>query len=176
MDEREADRWVDEARVTEAADARSRRQWLRRQLDAEATLRGALVDLAQRGDTVTVTTTACQHVGQVQVVGLDYTEVVGPAERVLVPFAAIETVRTAGRGPAGSGHRPPDDARRLVDALADLAARREPVVVRTATATVDGSLVAVGQDLLTVAVTGPRPATTYVSLSSLAAVGLLGSG
>ena len=170
-------RWVDEARVIEAADARSRRQWLRRQLEAEATFRGVLVDLGQRRDTVTLTTTAgSTHAGTVEVVGADYVEVVGATSTVLVPLAGIETVGTAGRGPAGSGHRPSADAKRMADALGDLAADHRPVVASTSRTTVEGRLLAVGQDLLTIAVTGASPATVYVSLSSLAAVGLLGSG
>src|SRR3954451_21304417 len=82
----EIDRWVDEGRVAEAADARSRRHWLRRQLDAETTLRGVLLDLAERGDPVTVTTPAGPGpAGRLRIVGLDFVLVATTAADVLVP-------------------------------------------------------------------------------------------
>jgi hypothetical protein len=176
VDEREVERWVDEARVAEAADARSRRHWLRRQLDAEATLRGVLVEVAERDDPVTLTTTAgMDHSGRVVTVGADYLVLGEPGSTVLVPTAAVAQIRVGGRGPAGADRRPaPEDARRLTDVLADLAAGRERVVVRSGPSACRGTLVAFGQDVVTLTADGPPPATVYVSLASLSEVALLG--
>jgi hypothetical protein len=177
VDEREVERWVADARVTEAADARSRRHWLRGQLDAEATLRGVLVEVAERDDPVTMTTTAgATHSGRVDTVGADYLALDESGAMVLVPMAAVAHLRVAGRGPAGADRRPaPDDARRLTDVLADLAAARERVVVRGGPNADRGTLVAFGQDVLTVRTDGPPSATVYVALASLSELGLPGA-
>jgi hypothetical protein len=50
----ELDRFLDEARLAEAALARQQERWLRQVDEDDASLVGTLVDLAERGSTISI--------------------------------------------------------------------------------------------------------------------------
>jgi hypothetical protein len=88
-------RLTDETRGDEAARARSREHWLRRQADEEASLGGVLVDLAERGDRVVLSTvTGRRHRGWLVAVGDDFCVVRAESgAEVLVSHRGLATVR-----------------------------------------------------------------------------------
>ncbi|MGI9023309.1 MAG: hypothetical protein ACR2HV_08790, partial [Acidimicrobiales bacterium] len=94
----EVERWAAEARARDAADARVRERWLRRQAEEEAAFAGLLVSLAERGVPVIVATTGGRHhVGRVEAVGADFTVVTTTGDRsTLVSLAAVAAVRLTG--------------------------------------------------------------------------------
>ena len=51
-------RWAADARASDAARARSRQRWLRRQAEEESTLAGIALNLAERGTAVVLETTS----------------------------------------------------------------------------------------------------------------------
>nr|MBA3268429.1 hypothetical protein [Acidimicrobiia bacterium] len=61
LDFDDVERWAAEARARDAADARLRERGLRRQAEDEAVFVGLLVDLAERGVGVLVTTSGGRH-------------------------------------------------------------------------------------------------------------------
>src|SRR5690606_15824293 len=93
----------------------------------------------------------------------------GPGGEVLVPLAAVTSLRAGpGDGPV-VGDRPTGDGPTLVDLLADLAAERAAVrVVTVGGDAVAGELRAVGRDVLVVAPSGGGAA--YVALGAVAEV------
>jgi len=166
-------RWTAEARVEEAARARAREGWLRRQAEESASLAGVVADVLERGAPVTVHTRAGgRHAGVVRAVGSDVVVLgagPGPGGEVLVPLAAVTSLRAGpGDGPV-VGDRPTGDGPTLVDLLADLAAERAAVrVVTVGGDAVAGELRAVGRDVLVVAPSGGGAA--YVALGAVAEV------
>ncbi|HLT70696.1 MAG TPA: hypothetical protein VKZ72_11050 [Acidimicrobiales bacterium] len=169
------ERWAAEARVEEAARARAREGWLRRQAEESATLAGVVADLQERGVPVTVHTRAGgRHTGAVRAVGADVVVVrtapgAGPGGDVLVPLAALTAVRAGpGTGPA-VGDRRPGAGPTFTDLLVDLAADRAAVRVATVGGdAVAGVLRAVGRDVLVV--TPASGGTAHVALGAVAEV------
>ncbi|MDD9370873.1 MAG: hypothetical protein PV358_12220, partial [Acidimicrobiales bacterium] len=164
------ERWAADARVDEAARARSRERWLRRQAEDETSLAGVAADLRDAATSVTVgTRSGRRHAGAVRVVGEDFV-VVGPAAgrgpEVVVALAALESVRTLPGVPAVVGDRPVEVAVRLVDVVIGLAEERRPVQVVTVSGDVVGGVVAaVGLDVLTVRSTERPASVAYVPLA-----------
>lgn len=150
------ERWAADARVAEAARARSRERWLRRQAEEDATLAGVLADLLEGGVPVVVHTRAggC-HAGTVRSVGVDFVALGSDGRRegeVVMALAALASVRVRSGTPAVVGDRDGVGAGRLADVLAALAAERTEVRVVTA----DGESLAgvvrwVGQDVVVIA-------------------------
>lgn len=167
------ERWAADARVDEAARARSRERWLRRQAEDETALAGVAADLRDATTPVTVgTLSGRRHAGTLRVVGEDFL-VVGPASgrgpEVVVALAAVESVRTPPGVPAVVGDRPAEVAIRLVDVVTGLAEEREPVQVVAASGDVVGGVVAaVGTDVLTVRSTTRPAGVTYVPMAAVA--------
>src|SRR5204863_961971 len=65
-------RWAADSRASDAARARTRERWLRRQAAEEATLPGVALDLAERGDAVVLKTTSGRaHRGRLVAVARD---------------------------------------------------------------------------------------------------------
>lgn len=169
------ERWAADARVDEAARARARERWLRRQAEDETSLSGVAADLRDAATPVTVgTSSGRRHAGAVRVVGADFLGL-GPAEGrgpdVVVPFAALESVRTLPGVPAVVGDRPVETASRLMDVLIGLAEERQAIqVVAGSGDVVGGVLAAVGQDVLTVC-SATRPSTwAYVPVAAVTEV------
>lgn len=147
--------WSADARADEAAAARAREAWLRRQAEAEATLTGLLVDLAERATDVMIDLAAGEQTarGRLQAIGTDFVVVTTRDRRLcLVATTAIVALRavdaSGARGAAGDRLSPLGTS--LVDALALLAAERPPiqVVLRPAGRTIAGQLASVGADLV----------------------------
>ena len=172
---------VDRARADDAARARSRERWLRQEAAESATLQGSLLDLAEAGATVLVTTVAGRsHRGEVTTVASDFVAVRTSGATVLVALDAIVSVRPdpSSRAAVASGDRPAPVDLVLREALADAAAERPRVSVasRTPTDPVTGELRAVGLDVLTVVLDGDERGVCFVALHSLSTVSFLASG
>lgn len=148
----DAERFAADAAVHESALERGRRRGLRRSAEADATLRGALIDLAERVASVAVSTPwGSTHAGIVVAVGDDVVTVEGPAGLAMVRLDAVATVRTV--EPSGAPTARPDitGPASLAGVLADLAEEGERAQLRCgAVAPVVGRLVAVGLDVVTV--------------------------
>jgi len=178
------ERWAAGARAQEAAEARVRERWLRQAAEEEATFAGLLVDLAEDGRGVSVTTAAGgRHHGPIVAVGTDFVAIGGPEGRLtLVSTSAVAEVRPAAgvrRQRAATGR---EDATgnalevTLAEVLAQAVANRPRVAVVLGTVTVVGQLRAVGTDVLTVRTDGEPGGLTYVTLASVSEVSLFDSG
>ncbi len=181
------ERWAADARAREAADARVRERWLRSQAEEESSLAGVLLALAERRETVVLTTVSDRrHRGMVTGVGVDFVafEVLAGTPTLLA-LAALGDVRVAEDGvrprsasrkattgdPAGRGAL----GVRLGDVLAQAAGQRPRVSLQAGVASVVGELRAMGSDVLTVRPDGGA-GTVYVGLASLSEVSFLASG
>ncbi|HEX7275774.1 MAG TPA: hypothetical protein VF244_00225, partial [Acidimicrobiales bacterium] len=165
------ERWAAGARAQEAAEERIRERWLRQAAEEEASFSGLLVDLAEDGGPVSVTTTAGRrHHGPIAAVGTDFVAVGGPDGRlVLVAIGAVAEVRPAAGGrhpPAATTGRPPLGVT-LAEVLAQAVATRPRLAVVAGAVTVVGQLRAVGIDVLTVRTDGEPPGQSYVTLASV---------
>jgi hypothetical protein len=174
--DRELVRLGDEVRTTDAARSRSRAHWLRHQADEEATLAGVLVDLAERGDLVALTTASGRrHRGQLRSVAGDFCVLhAASGHQVLVSFTALASVRCEPGRPAAGGDRDIVSRRSLADHLAALADRRPRLTVTTRAPdeTVSGVLRSVGRDVLVVGLDGDARGVVYVPVASVAEVSL----
>ena len=186
MDEVEGlERWAADARAREAAEARVRERWLRSQAEEGATLVGVLLALAERGDTVLLTTVVGgRHRGVVGGVGVDFVAVRGAGDATtLVALPAVADVRVVEpvrRRTAPTTGDAQDEGRlvfgvRLTDVLGQAVGGRPRVSVQAGAASVVGDLRAVGDDVLTLRTDGAS-GLAYVPLSSLSAISFLASG
>ena len=188
-------RWAADTRASEAASARSRERWLRRQAAEDATLPGVALDLDERGDAVVLRTTAGRtHRGRLVAVardvwvlrsdGSDGTGGGGAmAGTTFVATDAIASLRAqpGGRGrpaPEAAGARPVPLAASMADMLTELAAEhpRVRVVALGEPEAMVGQLRSVGVDVATLRVAGEPPTTVYVRLGSVSELSVLGSG
>src|SRR5215217_2776637 len=89
------ERWAADARAREAADARVRERWLRAQAEEESSLAGVLLALAERRETVVVTTAVGRrHQGTITGVGGDFAVIEAPAGiSTLLSLASVAEVR-----------------------------------------------------------------------------------
>lgn len=175
----EATRWLADARIEEAARARSRQRWLRQQAEEGATFVGVLLTLVESGRAVTVVLADGFAVdGHLTSVAADFaamTEADGTV--TYVALAAVSAVRpaTGVGGPATDGRTVRSD-RRLWQVVADAVADRPVVTVRTVGATVSGVLTGVGADVLSVGGERPTAPVTYLPAPSVSMVSLRNSG
>jgi hypothetical protein len=182
-------RWADDARASDAARARSRERWLRRQAAEEATLPGIALDLAERGDNVVLRTTAGRaHRGRLVGVARDVwvlrsSASGGTAGVTFVATDAIASLRAqperGGRpAPEAAGARPEPLTASLAEMLTDLAGEhpRVRVIVQGEPEAMVGQLRSVGVDVATLRVAGEPPTTVYVRLGSVSELSVLGSG
>ncbi len=175
----EATRWLADARIDEAARARSRQRWLRQQAEEGATFVGLLLTLVEGGaDTSIVLTDGSVVDGTMTAVAADHVGLVeADGSATYVALAAIAAIRPAAEGRrAASDARRSRSERRLWDVVAEAVADRPHVVIRAGGATVTGVLTGAGVDVLSVA--GERPATpvTYLPSDSVVAVSFRSSG
>jgi hypothetical protein len=175
------ERWAAGARAQEAAEARVRERWLRQAAEEEASFAGLLVDLAEDGRPVSITTvTGRRHHGPIAAVGSDFVAVDGPENRlVLVHLAAVAEVRpgTGKRSqPATGGRGAGADGVTMAEVLAQAVATRPRVAAVLGSVTVVGELRSVGTDVLTVRTDGEPPGLSYVTLASVSEVSLFDSG
>lgn len=174
------ERWVADARVDEAARARSRERWLRRQAEEGGTFAGVLTDLLESGAPVTVRTRrGGRYPGVVRVVGEDVVglgRAGGRGSEVVVARSAITSVRMDPRHgrAAVTGDRRGGGPLRLAEVLVALADDGEAVRIVTADGeVVAGTLRSVGLDVAVVAGDGGGP-TSYVPLAAVDEVILTG--
>lgn len=150
--------WIAEGLVDAAAAERARRRWLERQEAEDASLAGVLLDLAERGRPVTARTIGGRTSrGPVAALGADF--VVIREERlgdVMLPLAALATVRAAPGDEAPVGARPVALMIVLAEALVELAADRPSVVVCAAGEELRGDLCRAGRDVIAVALTNQQ--------------------
>ena len=173
------ERWAADARAREAADARVRERWLRAQAEEESSLAGVLLALAERRETVVVTTvTGRRHRGVVAGVGVDFAALQTPAGATnLLALAALGDVRVVegGRRATTTGDGEVELGVRLGDVLAQAAGQRPRISVQAGVAAVVGDLRAVGGDVVTVRADG-EAGVVYVPLASVSEVSFLASG
>ncbi|HEX2272446.1 MAG TPA: hypothetical protein VHG90_01060 [Acidimicrobiales bacterium] len=181
----EIERWAAEARARDAVDARVRERWLRRQAEEDATFAEALLDLAERGVAVVVTTTTNRrHIGPVEAVGADFVALRAAGGRTaVVALGAVAVVSAAGPGDGlartaggGDGGRRREVTVGLAEVLAHAAAQHLRVQVHAGDAGVVGELRSVGTDVISVHTDGSPPATAYLRLPSVSDVSFLDSG
>jgi hypothetical protein len=168
------DRFVADARVQDAAAARTRERFLLEVAEQEATLHGVLCDLAERGSHVSVEVGDRRHQGSITGVGVDFLalQVIGGPE-LLLASSALTLIRAAsGRAPS-VGDRAPSTELRLADLLHELAADRERVRLVTVSGTVlTGQLRSVGHDVAVVRLGSPDDGSVHVPLRAIAEVAL----
>jgi hypothetical protein len=143
-------RFVAEAVVSEAAQARRRRWWRGRQLADESTLAGVLAARSERGDHVVVHTRTGAHSGRLVSWGRDHVVIDTGGASVLVGLAAVVAVEGALDAPplaAAGGDDDPEAGPDIVGALAAWVEQRPRVEVLGAIG-VAGTLEAVGADVV----------------------------
>jgi hypothetical protein len=170
-------RWSGDDRLRRRAAERSRERWLRQQALEATTLRGILVDLAERGAAVGLQTG--NHLLRGRLVGA------GPDLAVLedrrrcatvVNLAALISVDVpgtpTGHRPPLSGHRSPVLPLSFADALASLAAEILPVHLHVPGEDVFGDLVAAGEDVVVLRLSSPSGHHRYINLERVEACSL----
>jgi len=174
-----SDPWLellDDGRAREASAARSRERWLRAAAAEDATLAGTLLDLAEAGTEVTVTTeTGRSHRGRVALVGDDVV-VLRPASGpvVVLALAAVAALRPAERR-SGGGRVVPNGPN-LLDVLASLTIGEAVLLTTRGGGTVRGLVDAIGADVVHVRGDDETERSCYVSARSICEVLVLRSG
>ena len=169
---------VRQVRDDDAVLARIRERHLRESAAADATLRGVLLDWAERSEPVAVRTSVGRIVrGAIAVVARDAI-VVG---RTCVPLRAVAVVRPlepGRRSPDASGDRAPARQTTFAAIVGDLAAARARValVVSGEPAVLTGVLRSAGVDVVTVRPDGGLATTAMVAIDQLSEVTVLASG
>ena len=171
------ERWVADARSSDAAAARARERWLRLQADESATFAGVLIDLAERGTPVVIHGRGGRrHRGTIAAVAADFCALRTSGGRdVLLAYAGIGSVRPDSRSPGPSGDRVVQADLGMAEMLSVLAAERPRVlIVTTADAEgIAGELRSVGRDMVTVRLDGDPRAAAYVGITAIAEVSLV---
>ena len=171
------ERWVAEARSSDAAAAKARARWLRAQSEESATFAGVLIDLAERTAPVVVHTRAGRrHRGVIAVVAIDFCALrTDRGTDILVAYRGIASVRPDTDVPGPSGDRLVHAEVALTEMLSILNADRPRVLVMT---TVDdegvaGELRSVGLDVITLRLDGGSRAPVYVPVGTITEVVLV---
>lgn len=153
---------TDEARLAEAVTARSAQRDLTMRASELATLAGTLRDLAERTAGVGVTTTSGRtYRGSAIGVAADHVAVATPAgQHVFVRLDAVALVRPDpdSRAPVAQGDRAPVQDLLLLERCARWVVDRPTIAlsVRGSTDLLRGRLLAVADDLVSVALDGSR--------------------
>ena len=161
------ERWLAELAADEARRER-RRLYLNDLVRHEsATMLGHLVDIAERGDRITVDTHARAVHGRVVGVGPDAVVLADSGRRCVVAIPAVGALRT-NTTDAPTGDRGPSLDMTLAEILYELAAERERVTVTTkAGQRIVGTLVTMGADILSVRLDGAEAHTAVVPLDAI---------
>jgi hypothetical protein len=171
------DAWRAAAAGAATIDERRRERWLRVQADEEATFVGVLVDLAEQGRRVAVSTGGGQrHVGAIRVIGRELvvieTEVGATA---LLRLDAVRSVRSAPGDAGVTGDRSVHLDVTWEDALRVLAEDRPRAVLAAGPDRWAGELRSVGLDVAIVRVEGDG-ARVYLPVRSIDEVVVAGTG
>jgi hypothetical protein len=157
---------------TDAASERRRREsWLRRQAADDASLVGVLVDLAENGHVVRVTTDGGgRHQGRLRGAGRGVVVLDCGRTRVFVAADAVTTVQAVPgerRVVSPVGHRVSDDLATIADLLShEVDGEVEVTLVTRSGQVVSGELVSVGRDVVMVRPDRRTP-MVYARLDSL---------
>ena len=159
-------RWVAEGSADQAARSRARQRWLERQAEEEATLIGSIIDLAERGRAITITTTTGdRHTGTVVAVGSDFAIVRKPRfGDIVIRHDAIALLRPFPGDNTPTGDRPLDINLALADALVELSAERPRVQIATGGEELIGELRSAGYNVLALRLETPRRDTVHVAI------------
>ena len=159
--------------MEDAVRARARERSLRQQATEEATLGGALVDLAEEKAEIMVRMRSGRVAqGRVVVVGTDFVVLRSSAggDTVLALGAVSGIRRRPGeRPPDTTGRRRPPRPATLAAYIASVAPERPRVALTLAgePGTLAGELRSAGLDVLTVLLDGNPPVTAYLAVDSL---------
>ena len=181
MDE-ELDRLLDEGRAADAVEARVRERWLRRQAEEDARFVGVLLDVAEWGRAVGITTvTGRLHHGRLTLVADDCVVLRDDGGRDV--YVALDGIAAVVPDPGAStatasGERPPPSPASLLGLLADRSAERPTVqlVLRGVPDGLRGRLVAAGADVVTLLLDGEPTRTCFVPAQSVVSVSDFESG
>lgn len=171
------DEWAHRLRGDAAAQLRRREAWLRRQAADDASLSGVLVDHAENGSLVALTTQAgSRHLGRVRGAGAEVVVLEVGRTRVVVTIDTVATVQAVReeerRTVSPVGHRVGDDGTTLAHLLSHAVADRpEVTLVMRSGQVVAGELEAVGRDVAIVRPPDRSPAI-YARLSSVSEASL----
>lgn len=143
------ERWLAEVRVDAAARERAAVAGLRALAAEEATLAGVLVDLATRGEAVSlVMRSGKQHRGHVRLVAPDAVVVALETRQWLVArLAAVAALRTV-QSPPVPGEAEPSTLTRFVRIASALAAPGDWVVITSGASTFGGTMESAGEDVV----------------------------
>lgn len=166
---RSLERWAADAMVDEAARQRTRQRWLRIQAEEEASVLGALVDLAERGRPVVLDVGDQRLRGAVVGIGADFLAMRSDrGQDVLIRTDAVEVVRAEPGERAVVGDRAALVEVTLAAVVGPLAAERPDVVVRTRSGqVVRGELRSAGTDVVRLRADGDPPAPVWVPLDAI---------
>jgi len=162
--------WAAGQRASAAAEDRAKERWLRDEASSSANWRGILVDLAERAATVVVASGRQKCTGRVVCVGRDFCVLQQATGRpALLPLSAMSALWPEGSaGGAPAGDREPNLALSLVGALAALAEDRVPIALTLADGVhLEGLVVTVGEDVITLRVEGTARRFAHVRLASV---------
>ncbi len=173
-------RWVADARVEEAAAARSRQRWLRAQAQEEANMAGLMASLGEQDHPLTLATSdGRSHTGRLLSHGRDFYAVEGSSTGriTLIASRALAVIRPHPSGMIPSERRAKPLAVSLDQVLGSLAGERRRIsVVAGVSQHLAGELRSVGDDVMTLLLDGEPPTTAYVQLERVSEVSVLGSG
>ena len=169
---RALERWAADAVVDEAARQRARQRWLRTQAEEEASFVGTLLDLAERGRSVTLEVGAHRVRGRIVGIGGDFVALRSERDQhVLLRTGVVEVVRAEPGAPAVTGDRTTVLEVGLAGVLGPLAAERPDVLVRTTSgAAVRGELRSAGVDVVHLRLPGDPPTPAWLPIDALAVV------
>lgn len=169
---RALERWAADAVVDEAALGRTRQRWLRAQAEEDATLVGALLDLAERGRPVSLELVAHRVRGRIVGIGGDFVALRSDrGQHVLARTELVDVVRAEAGSAAVTGDRTAVVEAGLAGVLGPLAAERPDVLVRTRSgAVVRGELRSAGVDVVHLRLPGDPPTPAWLPIDALAVV------
>jgi hypothetical protein len=175
LDDDATSRWLAEVRVEEAARTRLAVAEIQARRAEESTLAGALVELAERGEVIGLTMrSGRQHRGHVRLVGPDALVMALETRQWLVArLGAVASLRSV-QAPPVPGEAEPSTSSRFVRLAAALVEPGDWVLVASGTATLGGSLVSVGTDVISLRLDNGDQA--YVALDSADEVSMRPSG
>jgi hypothetical protein len=142
---------------------------LERQAKEEATMGAVLLDLAERGRPVLLSTSAGRAFrGPIRAVGADFVVIrdVGLGE-VIIPSRSLAVVRPAAGDDGAGGERPFTVELVLGETLVELAADNPTVIVAAGGDQLRGQLRSSGIDVLEIALESPRPAVVHVNVAAV---------
>lgn len=170
---------LDEAKADAQMQARIRERWLRRQAAESATLVGTLLDLAESGVGVSISSMGGRrHDGTIVGLGTDVVVLADRGEHVAVRLSAVTLVRPHPGSATGlaSGDRPAALDLGFIELLARVVDDEPEVAIAFVIGeTAAGTLLAVGIDIVSLRVAPGVDGIVYCSATTISSV-RFGSG